>query len=111
MLLHCCVTTQRRRFARVIVAHQLHHVLLQLGLGVRVLLAQLLQDELLGERPRDAEPQELLEDERFVLCCTHSPLVQVGSLRVLELREKIQNIKYLSSSGNTIQTFRMYPRW
>ena len=74
-------------------------MLLQLGLRVRVLLAELLQDQLLGERPRDAEPEELLEDERLVFGCTHPPLVQVGSLRVLELREKIQNIKYLSSSG------------
>ena len=45
----------------VVVAHQLHHVLLQLLLRVRVLLAELLQDELLGERARDGEAQELLQ--------------------------------------------------
>ena len=94
----------------VVVAHQLHHVLLQLLLGVRVLLAELLQDELLGERPGHTESEKLLEDERLVLGCTHSPLVQVGSLRVLEL------VKYKTSNiyppvENTIQTFRMYPRW
>ena len=76
---------------RVVVAHQLHHVLLQLLLRVRVLLAQLLQDELLGEGPRHAESEKLLEDERLVLSCTHSPLVQVGSLGVLELRENTKH--------------------
>ena len=95
---------------RVVVAHQLHHVLLQLLLRVRVLLAELLQDELLGEGPRHAESEKLLEDERLVLSCTHSPLVQVGSLRVLELRKyKTSNIYH--PVENTIQTFRMYPRW
>ena len=68
----------------VVVAHQLHHVLLQLDLGVRVLLAQLLEDELLGERPGHREPEELLEDQRLVLRSAHPPLVQVTPLRVLK---------------------------
>ena len=59
-------------------------MLLQLGLGVRVLLAQLLQYELLGERSGDAEPEELLQDQRLVLGAAHLPLVQVAALPVLQ---------------------------
>ena len=93
----------------VVVAHQLHHVLLQLLLGVSVLLAELLQYQLLSEGPGYTESEKLLKYQWFILWCTHSPLVQVSSLSVLELRYKTSNIYPLFE--NTIQTFRMYPRW
>ena len=58
---------------------------LQPGPCVLVLLAELLQDELLGERARHAEPQELLQDQRLVLGGAHLPLVQVTALRILTI--------------------------
>ena len=68
----------------VVVAHQLHHVLLQLGLCVRILLTQLLEDQLLGEWSGHGESQELLENQRLILRSAHPPLVQVTPLGVLK---------------------------
>ena len=75
----------RRLLLGVVVAHELEHVLLQPRPRVLVLLAELLQDQLLGERPRHAEPQELLQDQRLVLGGAHLPLIQVTALRILKI--------------------------
>ena len=68
----------------VVVAHQLHHVLLQLGLCVCILLTKLLEDQLLGEGSGHGESQELLENQRLILRSAHPPLVQVTPLGVLK---------------------------
>ena len=81
MLLHWIT---KRFVARIVVAHQLHHVLLELRLGVGVLLTQLLEDQLLGQGSGHAEPQELLEDQWFILWRTHLPLVKITALGILQ---------------------------
>ena len=73
-------------FTRFVVVHHLHHLVLQLCLRVGVLLTELLEDELLGERSCDGEPEELLQDQWLVLGTAHPPLFQVPPVRVLQQR-------------------------
>ena len=83
------------RITRLVVVHHLHHLVLQLRLGVRILFTELLQNKLLGERPGDGEPEELLQDERLVLGTAHPPLLQVSPVRVLQHKDShsIQSVR------------------